>query len=67
MDRKLYVVGFIVSLILTMLIPGVLKPFMLTGDNVKVAKWVADELKLDGYFAEVLPCQKSRIFKRSKF
>ncbi len=31
---------------------------MLTGDNKQVAKWVADTLKLDGYFAEVLPQDK---------
>jgi len=35
-----------------------IKVYMLTGDNSKVAKWVADELKLNGYFAEVLPHQK---------
>jgi Cu2+-exporting ATPase len=28
---------------------------MLSGDNKQVAKWVADELGLDAYFAEVLP------------
>lgn len=32
---------------------------MLTGDNAKVAKWVADEIGLDEYFAEVLPHEKS--------
>lgn len=32
---------------------------MLTGDNRFVAKWVAEELGLDDYFAEVLPHQKS--------
>lgn len=32
---------------------------MLTGDNRLVAKWVAEELKLDDYFAEVLPQDKS--------
>ncbi|MDD1715763.1 MAG: copper-translocating P-type ATPase [Methanolinea sp.] len=32
---------------------------MLTGDNRFVAKWVADELGLDDYFAQVLPHQKS--------
>jgi Cu2+-exporting ATPase len=32
---------------------------MLTGDNRFVAKWVADELGLDDYFAEVLPHEKS--------
>jgi Cu2+-exporting ATPase len=31
---------------------------MLTGDNRYVAKWVADDLGLDQYFAEVLPHQK---------
>ena len=36
-----------------------IRSFMLTGDNSKVAKWVAEELNLDGYFAEVLPHQKS--------
>ena len=32
---------------------------MLTGDAREVARWVADELGLDEYFAEVLPDQKS--------
>jgi len=32
---------------------------MLTGDNRFVAKWVADELGLDDYFAEVLPQDKA--------
>ncbi|MDD1707012.1 MAG: heavy metal translocating P-type ATPase, partial [Methanoregulaceae archaeon] len=36
---------------------------MLTGDNRFVAKWVADELGLDDYFAEVLPHQKSEKIK----
>lgn len=36
-----------------------IKAYMLTGDNAKVAKWVAEELGLDGFFAEVLPHQKS--------
>jgi Cu2+-exporting ATPase len=31
---------------------------MLTGDNRYVAKWVAEELGLDEYFAEVLPHEK---------
>lgn len=31
---------------------------MLTGDNHRVAKWVADILQLDEYFADVLPHQK---------
>ena len=39
------------------------KVFMLTGDNSRVAKWVAKELSLDGYFAEVLPHQKSEKIK----
>jgi Cu2+-exporting ATPase len=33
---------------------------MLTGDAEAVARWVADELELDDYFAEVLPDQKAR-------
>jgi len=36
-----------------------IKPMMLTGDNKQVAKWVADELGLDDYFAEVLPDKKA--------
>ncbi len=32
---------------------------MLTGDNKHVAKWVAKELGLDEFFAEVLPHEKS--------
>jgi len=34
------------------------KCWMLTGDNKKIAEKVAKQLKLDGYFAEVLPHQK---------
>jgi Cu2+-exporting ATPase len=40
-----------------------IKTVMLTGDNEKVAKWVADELELDEYFAEVLPDEKSSKIK----
>jgi P-type Cu2+ transporter len=36
---------------------------MLTGDNEQVAKWVADELELDEYFAEVLPHEKAAKIK----
>jgi len=36
---------------------------MLTGDNKQVAKWVADELELDDYFAEVLPDKKAEKIK----
>ncbi len=35
-----------------------IKCWMLTGDNKEVAKEVADELELDGFFAEVLPDEK---------
>jgi Cu2+-exporting ATPase len=35
-----------------------IKSILLTGDNSKVAESVANELKMDGYFAEVLPHQK---------
>ena len=35
-----------------------IKSILLTGDNVTVAKSVSDELKMDGFFAEVLPHQK---------
>ena len=36
---------------------------MLTGDNKQVAAWVADEIGLDDYFAEVLPEDKSNKVK----
>lgn len=35
-----------------------IKSILLTGDNSKVAKSVSEELKMDKYFAEVLPHQK---------
>ncbi len=34
---------------------------MLTGDAEAVARWVAGELGLDAYFAEVLPHEKARV------
>jgi P-type Cu2+ transporter len=40
-----------------------IKTIMLTGDNRQVAKWVADELDIDEYFAEVLPHKKSEKVK----
>jgi len=40
-----------------------IKVMMATGDNERVAKAVADELGLDGYYAEVLPHQKVEIVK----
>ncbi|MBA3898828.1 MAG: cadmium-translocating P-type ATPase [Bacteroidetes bacterium] len=36
---------------------------LLTGDNERVAKKVADELKMDGFFANVLPHQKQEKIK----
>ncbi|OAQ20866.1 Lead, cadmium, zinc and mercury transporting P-type ATPase [Thermosulfurimonas dismutans] len=36
---------------------------MLTGDNRQVAKWVAEELGLDDYIAEVLPHEKAKKVK----
>lgn len=35
------------------------KVYMLTGDSEEVAQWVAKELGIDDYFAQVLPHQKS--------
>ena len=35
-----------------------IKSILLTGDNAKIAKRVSDELKMDGYIAEILPDQK---------
>jgi len=40
-----------------------IKCWMLTGDNKKTAKTVADELQLDGFFAEVLPQEKQEKIK----
>jgi len=36
---------------------------MLTGDDEQVARWVADEIGLDDYFAEVLPNEKAEKVK----
>jgi Cu2+-exporting ATPase len=36
---------------------------MITGDNKQVAKWVAEEIGLDEYFAEVLPDKKAEKVK----
>lgn len=44
-----------------------IKVMMATGDNEKVAKSVADELGLDGYYAEVLPHQKVEIVKELQY
>jgi len=41
-----------------------IKVMMATGDNERVAKAVATELGLDGYYAEVLPHQKVEIVKQ---
>jgi Cu2+-exporting ATPase len=40
-----------------------IKCMMLTGDNEFVARWVAEELGLDEYFAGVLPHQKAEKVK----
>ncbi|MCM8793022.1 MAG: HAD-IC family P-type ATPase, partial [Candidatus Omnitrophica bacterium] len=40
-----------------------LKIAMITGDNYAVARYVASELKLDIFFSEVLPHQKSEKIK----
>lgn len=40
-----------------------IKCMMITGDNKQVAKWVADEVGLDEYFAEVLPGKKAEKLK----
>lgn len=41
-----------------------IKVMMATGDNEKVARAVAEQLGLDGYYAEVLPHQKVDIIKK---
>lgn len=40
-----------------------IKCMMITGDNEQVAKWVADEVGLDEYFAAVLPDKKAEKVK----
>jgi Cu2+-exporting ATPase len=40
-----------------------IRTLMLTGDNAQVARWVAEELELDEYFAEVLPQEKAARIK----
>ncbi|HBI17093.1 MAG: copper-translocating P-type ATPase [Candidatus Moranbacteria bacterium GW2011_GWF2_34_56] len=41
-----------------------IKLWMITGDNENSAKSVSDELKLDGYFAQVLPHEKQEKVKK---
>jgi Cu2+-exporting ATPase len=41
-----------------------IKCMMLTGDSRFVARWVAEELGLDDFFAEVLPHEKAETIKR---
>ena len=41
-----------------------IKCMMLTGDNRFVAQWVAGELGLDDFFAEVLPHEKAEAIKK---
>lgn len=45
---------------------GIKQVVMLTGDNKATAEKVAAELKLDGYYAELLPEQKVSILKSLK-
>lgn len=41
-----------------------IKSIILTGDNKKVAGWVAEEIGIEEYFAEVLPQEKLKIIKK---
>jgi Cu2+-exporting ATPase len=42
------------------------KVYMLTGDSEEVARWVAKELHIDDYFAQVLPDKKAEKIKLLK-
>jgi P-type Cu2+ transporter len=44
-----------------------IKCWMLTGDSQKIAKTVSEKLKLDGYFAEVLPHEKQEKIKELQY
>ena len=41
-----------------------IKTIMITGDRREVAEWVAEELSLDQYFAEVLPGEKAEKIRK---
>jgi Cu2+-exporting ATPase len=43
-----------------------IRSMMLTGDSQAVARWVASQLELDEYFAEVLPDQKATKIREVK-
>ena len=40
-----------------------IKTYMITGDNEEIAKYVSEELSLDGYYANVLPNEKVQKIK----
>ncbi len=43
-----------------------IKTIMLTGDNKEVAKYVAEELGIDEFYAEVLPHEKALVVRKVK-
>ena len=43
-----------------------IKTIMLTGDNKLVASWVAKELGIDEFYAEVLPHEKAEVIRKVK-
>ncbi|HTX44157.1 MAG TPA: HAD-IC family P-type ATPase, partial [Methanocella sp.] len=45
---------------------GLKEVIMLTGDNKRIAKSIASDIGLDGYFAELLPEDKARIVRGIK-
>lgn len=40
-----------------------IEPLLLSGDNENVTKWIASEVNIQKYFAEVIPQEKSNIIK----
>jgi Cd2+/Zn2+-exporting ATPase len=75
-ENKAYIIGIIaiadvirpdaVNVIKELKILGVKRIIMLTGDNKRVAKAIANKVGVDDFYAELLPEDKVRIIKENK-